>query len=214
MGTAYRFNSEDTRNSPTLILAQKLIEKGCEVTLHDPYVKADDLYLVKSGLQKCFTRNMDEAVASGEILIFCTSHHKYLEEFDRIVTLSRLLKGIFDGCNLFRKSDFLEKPVIFAGIGKGIKLPSGNFLDFVYKGFKAVELGFANEIQDFIDFANERYTKDDFNRIEFHEVQKIARTCITGCNIVNPGPVKEVVVYNGFSSRLVRCAQVGSALLG
>ena len=42
MGTAYRFNSEDTRNSPTLPLAQLLLEKGCQVTMHDRYVKPDD----------------------------------------------------------------------------------------------------------------------------------------------------------------------------
>ena len=42
LGTAYRFNSEDTRNSPTLTLARQLLDRGCQVVLHDPYVKGDD----------------------------------------------------------------------------------------------------------------------------------------------------------------------------
>ena len=42
MGAAYRFNSEDTRNSPSLSLAKLLIEMDCKVTIHDPYVKAND----------------------------------------------------------------------------------------------------------------------------------------------------------------------------
>ena len=36
LGTAYRFNSEDTRNSPTLTLARLLLDRGARVAIHDP----------------------------------------------------------------------------------------------------------------------------------------------------------------------------------
>jgi UDP-N-acetyl-D-mannosaminuronic acid dehydrogenase len=54
MGTAYRFNSEDTRNSPTLPLAKLLLNRGCKVIIHDPYVKPDDQKLAKFNLKEYF----------------------------------------------------------------------------------------------------------------------------------------------------------------
>ena len=58
----------------------------------------------------------------------------------------------------------------------------------------------------FVIFANERYANDDFNKVDFSEVQRTAGTCITGCHIVDPGPIASLPAYKGFSSRLVKCA--------
>ena len=207
MGTAYRFNSEDTRNSPTLNLARILLDKGCKVTLHDPYVKTDDQKIVKFGLEQFFTRDMHRALKNSEILIFCTSHKIYADELDLIIKSATKLKGIMDGCNLYRQDAFSARSIEYTGIGRGTNPPSPNFVDFVYNGFRVVELGVANEVQNFINFVNERFLIDDFNRVEFSDVQKIARTCVTGCDLVNHSQIKMVPVYKGFSSRLTRCAQ-------
>jgi UDP-N-acetyl-D-mannosaminuronic acid dehydrogenase len=207
MGTAYRFNSEDTRNSPTLNLARLLLDKGCKVIMHDPYVKPDDQKLIKFGLEQFFTRDMQRALKNSEILIFCTSHKIYADEFDLIIKSATKLKGIVDGCNLYRQDDFSGRSIEYTGIGRGTNPPSPDFVDFVYNSFRVVELGVANEVQNFINFLNERFVKDDFNRVEFLDVQKIARTCVTGCDMVCPGPIEMVPFYKGFSSRLAGCAQ-------
>jgi hypothetical protein len=55
--------------------------------------------------------------------------------------------------------------------------------------------------------ANENYADDDFNKIDFSEVQRIAGTCVTGCDIVDPGPIADLPEYQGFVPRLVRCAK-------
>ncbi|HMV32623.1 MAG TPA: nucleotide sugar dehydrogenase, partial [Gemmatimonadales bacterium] len=49
LGAAYRFNSEDTRNSPTLVLARLLLDRGARVTIHDPYVYPTDQNLRRTG---------------------------------------------------------------------------------------------------------------------------------------------------------------------
>ena len=206
MGTAYRFNSEDTRNSPTLNLAQLLLEKGCNVTMHDPFVKPNDQKLVKFGLEQYFAKDLEQALRLAEILIFCTSHKIYVDERNRIIGLAPNLKGVLDGCNLYSRDDFAGQAFGYAGIGRGINPPAPDFLDFVYDGFRVMERGVANEVQGFINFANDRYVNDDFNRVNFSEVQKIAGTCVTGCEIVDPGPVESVPEYKGFFSRLTNCA--------
>ncbi len=45
LGAAYRGNSEDTRNSPTLYFAKVLRAHGVQVQIHDPYVYATDANL-------------------------------------------------------------------------------------------------------------------------------------------------------------------------
>jgi len=210
MGTAYRFNSEDTRNSPTLHLARLLLDKDCNVTIHDPYVKPDDQNIIKFGLEQFFTRDMQRALKNSEILIFCTSHKIYSDELDLIIQSATKLKGIVDGCNLYHQDCFEGQSFEYTGIGRGKNPPPSDFLDFVYDCFRVVELGVANEVQRLINFVNERYVKNDFNRVEFSDVQKIAGTCVTGCNIVRPGSIDMEPVYKRFSSCLARCAQKAS----
>jgi hypothetical protein len=59
----------------------------------------------------------------------------------------------------------------------------------------------------FVDFANANFAEDDFNKADFKEVQRIAGTCVTGCDIVDPGPIKNMPEYKGFVPRLVKCAK-------
>jgi UDP-N-acetyl-D-mannosaminuronic acid dehydrogenase len=206
LGTAYRFNSEDTRNSPTLPLAKLLIEKGCSVMVHDPFVKSDDQKLIKFKLQKYFTRDIEKALSEAEVAIFCTAHRVYSQEREAMLKSATRLKGVFDGCNLFRKSDF-NSNIGFAGIGRGSGAPDDAFIEFVHDGFRSMECGVANEVAAFVDFANEHFAEDDFNKVDFKEVQRIAGTCVTGCDIVDPGPIDDLPEYKGFIPRLVRCAK-------
>ncbi len=205
LGAAYRVNSEDTRNSPTFVLAKLLLDRGNRLVLHDPYVKPDDQNLIKFGLKKHFTQDMTKALKKAEFVFFCTAHREYLEGIDAIISSSPRIKGFFDGCNLFDASAFSGKPVVYTGIGRGKESPPDDLIDFVYTGFVAVEKGFANEIKAFIDYANDRFAGDNFNRIKYREVKSIAETCVTGCQLANPGLIKAVPEYEGFFSRLLNC---------
>ena len=63
LGVAYRFNSEDTRNSPTLALANYLRDNRVNYIMHDPYVKEDDQNLLKYKQQDHFTHDLNKALA-------------------------------------------------------------------------------------------------------------------------------------------------------
>lgn len=207
MGTAYRFNSEDTRNSPTLPLAKLLLDKGCRVMMHDPYVKPDDQKLKLFDLQNHFTQDAQKALAEAETAIFCTAHRYYLDQRRELLQMSPRLKGVFDGCNLFHKEDFRD--IAYTGIGRGTQPASEAFIHFVHTGFRIMERGAANELNAFIEFANQNYATDEFNRAVFKDVQRIAGTCVTGCDIVDHGPIEELPDYDGFIPRLIQCARRG-----
>lgn len=206
LGTAYRFNSEDTRNSPSIQLALLLKEKGCNVRLHDPYVKKGDQNLLKYDVDNLFTNNISRAVDGADILIFATAHKSYLENAKGIFSTSSNLKLVADACNLYRR-DFVEKQGYeYVGIGRGKKIPDTRFIHFVMEGFQAMERGLANELEGLISFLNDRFVSDDFNKVSFEEVQNLAASCNTGCIIAYPGPVNKLPTYNSFHSRLAKCA--------
>jgi len=206
LGTAYRFNSEDTRNSPTLVTAKLLIEKNCDVALHDPYVKSDDQNLLKYELTDYFTNDLASAVRSAEYIIMCTAHKKYLDHRIDIIQQAPKLKGLADGCNIYQPEMFSGSGVKYIGIGRGTGLPDEQFIKFVSDSFNAMEVGMANELKKLIDFLNDEFVKEDFNKVNFGEVQKLAASCSTGCLIRDPGPVKVMPEYNGFVLRLAECA--------
>ncbi|MDH7513624.1 MAG: nucleotide sugar dehydrogenase [Clostridiales bacterium] len=209
LGAAYRPESEDTRNSPALVLALELLRMGVNVTLHDPYVRAEDQNLVRSSLQNHFTNDIIFAIRGAEYVVFCVSHRTYMEEIEAIIRAAPKLRGIFDACNLFRISDLERSSISYYGIGRGKKRAPDDFVDFVVDGFRSVERGFSNEIMQAIRFFNENYCEDEFNRVDFDEVRRLAATCVTGCDIAEPGGLTHIPCYHGFSSRLVRNAKRG-----
>lgn len=205
LGVAYRFNSEDTRNSPTLTLANYLREAGIRYIMHDPYVKKDDQNLLKFKQEPFFTRDLNEALKDAEYVFMCSAHKEYIERFDEIIS-SGSVKGLMDGCNIYSAMQFDSQKIGYAGIGRGTKKPDNGFINFVFESFRAMETGLANELNELIDFYNSNYAFDEYNKVKFSDVQRLAKTCSTGCEIANTGRIQMVPEYNRFKSRLVECA--------
>ena len=202
LGTAYRPDSEDARNSPTLMLAKRLQELGNEVHLHDPYVKLGDQNLKALHLDDFFSNDIGEAVGKAELIVFCAAHHVYRQNLETISQTARHAKHIFDCCNLLGGFEAYPRGVHVHSYGRGANPPPSDLIDAAYLGFKAVEKGFANEVASFISFANQHYAMDEFNKTEFHNVKAIAETCSTGCRLSDPGRVEAVAPWCDFSSRL------------
>ncbi len=210
LGAAYRFNSEDTRNSPTLVLAKLLQAAGASVRIHDPYVYPTDQNLRKTGLTDVFSRDLEQVVSGADIVVLCTGHRDYLDGRDALLDAARQAKGVFDGSNLWQPQAVAGRPVHYAGIGRGTAQPDGELVDAVTAAFRCVEKGVANEVDALVRFLNQRYAADDFNKVRFADVQRIAATCVTGCAIVDAGALQKPTSAGGFESRLVNVAAVGA----
>jgi len=203
LGAAYRFNSEDTRNSPTLALGTLLREKGARVTIHDPYVKPDDQNLRRFNLTREFTQDERAALAEAEVVFLCTAHHDYLGRMQQLLAEAPRAVGFVDGANAYHASDVAGTKVGYVGIGRGRSKPSPELLDSVTEAFHAVERGLANEVNALCNFLNDRYAGDTFGRVRFADVQRIAGTCVTGCVIADAGDPPELRFGgSSFTSRL------------
>jgi hypothetical protein len=205
LGVAYRFNSEDTRNSPTLALANYLRDNGISYILHDMYVKHDDQNLLRFKQNTNFTKDLDESLQNADYVFMCTAHKGYLDSFNKLLAYNNI-KGIMDACNIFNAGMFKSSGKIYCGIGRGTEKPAPEFISFVLESFRAMEHGLGLELLRLIEFYNKYYAHDDFNKVDFYEVQRLAKTCSTGCEIADPVKVEVVPEYEGFYSRLVSCA--------
>jgi UDP-N-acetyl-D-mannosaminuronate dehydrogenase len=207
LGTAYRFDSEDTRNSPTLDLAQQLLEKGSKITVHDPYVKPTDQNLERRNLQGYFTNDLGEALASAEIAVLCTGHGVYGAGLGEIVGAGNRLKGIVDGANVYSRKDVEKLSLGYTGVGRGRRPPSEELVRFVEQSFRAVEHGVANEVAALADFLNGKCATTEFNMVTIDAVRELAGSCVTGCVIAEQKGDVEAPSFDGFTSRLAMCAE-------
>jgi len=201
LGVAYRFNSEDTRNSPTLVLANYLRDNQIDYIMHDPYVKSDDQNILKYNQQDYLTQDLNKALQDADIIILGTAHKKYLDEIETIISGEKIA-GIMDACNIYNVGYFNNSTVIYSGIGRGSDNPNQGFVEFVYESFRAMETGLANELNNLINFYNSNYAFDEFNKVKFADVQRLAKTCSTGCEIADPGKIEMLPSFKGFSSSL------------
>ena len=205
LGVAYRFNSEDTRNSPTLQLANYLRDNMVNYIMHDPYVKLDDQNILKYNQQNYLTQDLNKALQDAEIIILGTAHKEYLDKIEQISSGEKLI-GIMDACNIYKRESFKDSAVNYSGIGRGITQPEKSFVEFVQESFRTMETGLANELNNLISFYNDNYAFDEYNKVKFADVQRLAKTCSTGCEIADPGKIDHVPAYNNFSSMLAKIA--------
>ncbi|MEO6843727.1 MAG: nucleotide sugar dehydrogenase [Ginsengibacter sp.] len=201
LGVAYRFNSEDTRNSPTLVLANYLRDNNVDYIMHDPYVKEDDQNVLRFNQQDHLTHDLNKALKYADYVFICSAHKEYIDHFEIIYSYKNI-KGIMDASNIYNRKQFSETPERYAGIGKGIENPTEDFVQFIFESFRTMEKGLGHELLGLINFYNENYAFDEYNKVKFEDVQRLAKTCSTGCEIANPETIDRIPEYKGFSSVL------------
>lgn len=104
LGYAYKENTDDARDSPSIPLIKRLEELGAEVAVHDPYVRGydDDL----------------EAVAAGsDCVVVMVAHDQYRELDLRALKTQLRLPVLIDGRNIFGMRKAREAGFIYKGVG-------------------------------------------------------------------------------------------------
>ena len=206
LGVAYRADSADARRSPTLALARLLLERGAEVSLHDPHVNAADQHLMRAGLTGRFHRDPADALASAEVVIVCVAHREYQDGAERWLAHAQRLRIVVDACNAYRASQIASPAVRYGGLGGGIRRPSGALVDAVVSGLDAVMHGVSNEAAALIGVLDARHAPDASSVVDYDQLRRLVAPGATGGELPAPGPVPAVRPFEGFRSRLVACA--------
>lgn len=116
-GLAFKAGTDDVRESPAIILAQRLMGAGASLAVHDP--QALDTARAALGDQDvAYCRHMYEVLPQADALIVCTEWPEYRSpDFGRIrQTLKQPL--IFDGRNLYDLGWMADLGLHYVSVGR------------------------------------------------------------------------------------------------
>jgi UDPglucose 6-dehydrogenase len=116
LGLAFKPNTDDMREAPSIDIAQKLIEAGVEVRAYDP-VAIDNA----RGLMPAVTMFDDpyEMARDSDALLLITEWNEF-KQLD-LVRIRAVMKTpiIFDGRNVYESRDVRSLGFTYRGIGRG-----------------------------------------------------------------------------------------------
>lgn len=109
LGVAFLENSDDTRNTPTKEVFEKLKAKDAKPVLHDPYVR---------DFEYPFAKDLDKTLKDADAVILMVKHKDYLKiNFDSLK--EKMNTPVFiDGRNAFDKKTLENAGFIYLGVGK------------------------------------------------------------------------------------------------
>jgi len=106
LGTAYKANVDDIRESPALKVIEILIEKKAEVFVFDPNYK-----------EKNNVNSLDELLQKSDHIILVTDHNEF-KNMDLKKLKENDIKIIIDGRNCLDKDQVKSLGIIYRGIGR------------------------------------------------------------------------------------------------
>jgi len=109
LGVAFLENSDDTRNSPSMIFFDELERRGAKPVLHDHLVRE---------FERPYTNDLDKAVEGSDAIILAVKHGIY-RDLD-FAALKRKVGTpiLIDGRNFYTRERIEKAGFIYRGIGK------------------------------------------------------------------------------------------------
>ncbi len=115
-GLAFKPNTDDMREAPSLVLIRKLINAGAKVTAYDP-VAIDEAKRVL-GDTITYVKNKSEVLKDADALILVTEWNEFrVPDYKKMLKLMRN-KVVFDGRNIYDSAEMKENGFEYFGIGR------------------------------------------------------------------------------------------------
>ena len=109
LGWAFKANTNDSRESPSIFITDKLLEKGAKIHVYDPYVKKET---IKTDLVNFNNSKKDESLTSIHNLFHFDDHKSAINDVEAVAILTpwkeffeiKTSAIIFDGHLLYKKT--------------------------------------------------------------------------------------------------------------
>jgi UDPglucose 6-dehydrogenase len=120
-GLAFKPNTDDMREAPSLVIIDELVKRGAAVAVYDPVAMSEASHLLEGKQGVSFCERAEHALQGSEALILVTEWKEFrTPDFDRIK--SELAQPvIFDGRNLYDPALMKTMGIEHYGIGRGTK---------------------------------------------------------------------------------------------
>ncbi len=115
-GLAFKPNTDDMREAPSITIINKLLEKGAKVSAYDPAATENAKFHFGDKIQ--YVKNQYEALTDSDALLILTEWNEFRNpEYD---TITKLLnnKLIFDGRNVFSPKQMEKLGFTYYSIGR------------------------------------------------------------------------------------------------
>lgn len=116
LGLAFKPNTDDMRESASLVLAKELIESGSIVSVYDPIALENARKVLGDCVKYC--TSIDEAIRGTEVT-FIGTEWKDIKEYP-ITRFKKLMDTprIFDGRNCYSLEEAVEHEITYVSIGR------------------------------------------------------------------------------------------------
>ena len=114
LGIAFKPNTDDTREAPSVTVINKLVELGAEVRAYDPVVNRIPPEMDKKVI---ISKNPYEALKNANLMVLVTDWADFLDlDF---VKIKQIMKNpyLIDGRNFLDKKKLLDLGFVYRGIG-------------------------------------------------------------------------------------------------
>ena len=114
-GLAFKPNTDDMREAPSLILIEKLLQEGCKVKAYDPISMDECKRRIGDSITYC--KDIYETVAGADVLFLVTEWTEFRNPKWEQVKQSLKYPIVFDGRNLYDRKQLTESGFEYHGVG-------------------------------------------------------------------------------------------------
>lgn len=114
-GLAFKPETDDMREAPSLVIINKLLEKGAKVRVYDPI--AMDECRRRLGNSVEYAADMYDAVLNADALLLVTEWKEFRLPSWPVIKKAMNTAAVFDGRNIYNKDLMKEFDIVYYGIG-------------------------------------------------------------------------------------------------
>ena len=131
LGFAFKANTNDTRESPAITVANDLIENGAQIIICDPKVSSSQISKELNKIEKKkelnsevgfwqFSKDIYQAVINADAVVLLTEWDEYKDlDWEGISKKMRAPAWVFDARSITNKKEIKKAGINFWAIGNG-----------------------------------------------------------------------------------------------
>jgi UDPglucose 6-dehydrogenase len=117
-GLAFKPDTDDVREAPSLVLVNKLKSAGANVRAYDPIATETAKQALGPSGQISYSANAYEVLNGSDALALVTEHREFRTPNFELIASSLKSKAVFDGRNLYDKADLESAGLVYFDIGR------------------------------------------------------------------------------------------------
>lgn len=117
-GLAFKPNTDDMREAPSLVVMESLWAKGAKIQAYDPVAMEETKHIYPDNKNLQFADSAHEAIEGADALIICTEWHEFRSPDWQGIKTGLTAPVIFDGRNLYEPDVLAEHGITYYCIGR------------------------------------------------------------------------------------------------